>query len=504
MSVSNLKFIDVSFSYTISSDPICTALNIHFSQGWTGIVGSNGAGKSTIAKIAAGLLAPTTGTVIANGCPTRYYCEQSTAQLPDDAEDFLTNDEPFAGKLRSILEVECDWFLRWNTLSHGERKRIQIGCALARESDVLILDEPVNHIDAHTKKIILSALSLYRGIGIIISHQREFLDTLCKACLFLNNGNALLRKGAYSEGLAQQKTDDENREKKYEDALEKYHDMKNRAVALKQRECGKESRLSKRNIAKHDHDAKSRIDGARLTGKDRNGLRKATTFERRAQEAGSEAAELRFRQRRIEGILFQGEQSQRKIIARLSAQSIPLGSEKNLIIPELEIAPSDRIAITGRNGCGKSTLISKLIPALLIDSEEKVYIPQEIDDSAWSAAQLKLRLLSSKDVGIVYDAVYRLGSEPQRLRHSTSPSPGEKRKILLSIGLLSKPALIIMDEPTNHLDLPSIHCMEEALRQFTGALIIVSHDQSFISATTEKDWEIVSCDTGSVLKITRR
>lgn len=501
MSAYNLRFIDVTFSYDTSTEPVISSLTVHFSRGWSGIVGPNGTGKSTVAKLAAGILSPSAGSVITSGVSTVYYCEQEAENLPEFASDFLSGAGSHSGKIHSMLGIKSNWADRWETLSPGERKRLQIGIALWKEPDIIVLDEPVNHLDSMTKQIVLPPLLSYNGTGIIISHDREFLDSLCHSCLFMRPGYAVMRRGNFSEGFAQQQIDDRSREKRYLDALSRYNSIRQRALLLKQSENGKAGNLSKRNIPRHDHDAKSRVDGARLTGKDKKGARKAAILGRRAEDTATIASSLYFRQRQVEGIIFTGEKSRRDCLVRLGYGDIPLGPLNHLRIPELEIFPEDRIAITGNNGTGKSTLVSLIVSMFNPGSEQLLYIPQEIGIDLWRSVQNSLQTLDRKEAGLMFSAVHRLGSEPGRVIESPLPSPGEKRKIMLAMGLLKKASLIIMDEPTNHIDMPSIQCIESALRQYTGALVIVSHDPVFIRNTTDRRWEITHNATGSELKI---
>jgi macrolide transport system ATP-binding/permease protein len=96
--------------------------------------------------------------------------------------------------------------------------------------------------------------------------------------------------------------------------------------------------------------------------------------------------------------------------------------------------------------------------------------------------------------------VRRLGSDPARLLQSREPSPGETRKLMLAMQMQAEPVLLVLDEPTNHLDLPSVECLEEALDEFEGALILVSHDQRFLDRLASRRWRIELEAGGSCLK----
>ena len=496
MSAKNLKFVDVSFSYHILQEPIVSSLNVHFSKGWTGIVGPNGVGKSTVAKLAAGILLPTRGSVIIDDGLKSFYCEQSTVNPPDRVAEFIIKAESLSGKLCSMLEIDTDWADRWDTLSHGERKRLQIGMALWSEPDILVLDEPFNHIDIKTKQLLIAA---NLQIGILVSHERDMLDALCHSCLFMRPGYAMLRRANFTEGYENQQFEDAVREKNYRLALARYRDTKKRAASMRQREDGKAGKLSKRKIPRNDRDAKCKVDAARLTGKDKKGARKVKLLEARADKLGSDASSIYFRRRKTNGIIFKGEISERNSLVAIEEQSIPLGPEKKLLVPDINVSPDDRIAIIGGNGTGKSTLINFIIRKIRLLPEHVVYVPQEIDTQLWGKTRDVMSQLDGGSLGLLLTAVHRLGSEPDRVIHSEIPSPGEMRKIMLALGLLKIPSLVIMDEPTNHMDIPSIQCLENALCQYDGGLIIVSHDRAFIRNTTNIIWEIVG--SGSELKL---
>ena len=132
-------------------NPLLENVNAHFMPGWTGIVGANGCGKSTLLRLASGELEPTSGTIHQLG--SSVYVLQRTDDPPEDWHEFLESDDFEADEWRRKLNISLDWHDRWDTLSHGERKRSQIAVALWKQPELLALDEPTNHIDANRQTI---------------------------------------------------------------------------------------------------------------------------------------------------------------------------------------------------------------------------------------------------------------------------------------------------------------------------------------------------------------
>jgi macrolide transport system ATP-binding/permease protein len=161
-----LNLSHITYTYPGTIDPVFVDTSLTFPQGWTGIVGNNGSGKSTLAHIASNDLVPDEGFVSPR--LVSAYCLQETETPPEAGMDFVSDYGKEALLLKGVLGIEDDWIWRFDTLSHGERKRLQIGTALWLESDVLVVDEPTNHLDAATKDVLLRALQSFKGICIII------------------------------------------------------------------------------------------------------------------------------------------------------------------------------------------------------------------------------------------------------------------------------------------------------------------------------------------------
>lgn len=495
----SLIFDSVHFSYDSSPSPVLADASFHLACGWTGLVGANGAGKTTLAKLAAGHLLPTRGTILLRPQGAMaHYVEQDTEYLPAHAGDFMLSDDNRAGELRSLLGIDGDWPERWSTLSHGERKRLQTGIALWIQPDLLVLDEPTNHLDASSRRFIAKALRMYDGVGMLISHDRALLDDLCGSCLFVSPESCVLRPGNVTTGLAQEEAERHARRHAWEESRAEYHRLKRSVQQLREREAAHGGSLSKRSVDRHDHDAKARIDLARLTGKDSTAARKLRNLENRRDAQERRASAMHVHTREIEGFEYRGVRHHRRVLLRVEAGSVPITPERMLQHPELVLQHDDRIALTGDNGTGKSTLLAALLPRITLEAHERIVILQELDRVALGRLKAELQALPGRDRGRLLAVIHQLGSEPERILASPAFSPGEARKIMLAMGLLRTPSLIIMDEPTNHMDLPSVRCLEEALRNFAGALLLVTHDARFAEALTTKRWRIAREEEGEM------
>ena len=174
----SIIFHNLSFTYDTATQPLFTNLSLHLTEGWTGIVGANGVGKSTILKLATGELKPLSGHVIIP--ELAIYCPQRTDTVPDHLKALVHTMDGDAFEIKGRLAVEDDWIDRWATLSHGERKRAQIAVALWRKPQVLAVDEPTNHLDLPSIECLEHALTDCPCGLLRVSHDRRFLDTLAQ------------------------------------------------------------------------------------------------------------------------------------------------------------------------------------------------------------------------------------------------------------------------------------------------------------------------------------
>jgi len=490
-----VRFQDVTFGYETTSRPLLEGLTCHFPVGWTGIIGGNGVGKTTILRLATGALRPQQGRVTVPG--RAIYCPQRTDDAPEQLGELVRATEADACEIRGRLAVEEDWAGRWRTLSHGERKRAQIGVALWLKPEVLALDEPTNHIDADARALLASALPMYAGAGLLVSHDRELLDALCGQCLFVEPPNGVMRPGGYTEGSQQAGREEEHRRRQRRTAKTAHARLRREAVRRRAKASRANRDRSKHGLGAKDHDARAKIDMARVTGRDARAGQLLSQLSGRLRQAEERLQHARVKKVHELGVWVPEARSKRDHLFRIAAGSIPLGADRRLRFPGLAMRPDSRVALTGPNGSGKSTLIEHIVSRLNVPKGKVTYIPQEIDLESSRRALDEMRGLRRDALAHAMTVVSRLNSRPERLLESEAPSPGEVRKLLLARGIAEGPHLIIMDEPTNHLDLPSIECLEQALDDCPCGLLLVSHDKRFLARLVRTTWRIVRESGGS-------
>lgn len=503
-----LKFDKVSFSYPGMPSLLLENVDAYFPEGsWTGIVGANGCGKTTLLKLASGELEPSSGMVTSFG--NARNVAQRTDFPPDDFEEFIFSADSDAMRWKRKLGILDDWVDRWDTLSHGERKRVQIAVALWSAPDVLALDEPTNHLDGKAKALLLDALKDFSGAGFVVSHDRDFLDDLCSQCLFLFPPTATMRPGGVTDGMAEDRKEQEFNRQRDRSAREKSRNLRETAqsrLELAEQLAAKNKSARNRKIPSNDHDGRAKRNLAKLTGKNSWAVSQSSAIAKRASVAEASRKEFRPRKEYEMGFWVEvGEKSSRNCLISVEPGELSIGDGQRILeYPELRVAPDDRIAITGDNGLGKSTLLRFLLSLANVPDGKLLSIPQEIPEEESRKIHEGLKSLGKEELGKIMTSVSRLGSRPGRLLESISPSPGEIRKILLATGVVRGLHLLAMDEPTNHLDLPSIECLEDALSEIPCAMILVSHDERFISRLARIRWHLAKIDENTVRLVIQR
>lgn len=481
-----LVLSNVSYTYTDSATPALDNVSATLSPGWYGVVGDNGCGKSTLVRIACGLLTPDRGAVSPHLASA--YCAQEAGVEPPMLFDFACDFAPTTMRIKRTLRITDDMPWRFSELSGGEQKKIQIAVALWQDPELLAMDEPTNHVDADCRRQIYEALAGYKGIGLLVSHDRALLDSLVKSCLCFESGHVTMRPGNYSQARSQ--ADLERKSAERARSIAKAEEKRIRAEYVKRVENASRSasKRSARHVDPKDHDAKERIRLAILTGKDGVAGKLASRMGSRIQHAESAVNAYHIEKRYESALWMRTQPSPRKTLVRIGPDCIPCGPERYLPVPEFYLGNTDHLGISGPNGAGKTTLVKYILK--ILESRKAtglgirtLYIPQEVDDSSTREFLAEIKALPQAERGALLSIVAQLNSDPERIMSGENISPGELRKLMLARGMREAPEIIVMDEPTNHLDLHSTEALEQALSAFPGALVLVSHDEHFLSAS---------------------
>ena len=438
------------------------------------IVGPNGAGKSTLLKIILGHEEADSGDVtFIRGTRVGYLPQESEPAgnetileitVPHDHE----HDGQFVAKAKQILASlgfrQSDYDRPARELSGGWVMRAHLARLLAQEPDLLMLDEPTNHLDLETLLWFQDYLCNYPGAILLISHDREFLNRLCTHIAELRASRILRYTGNYDLYLEQRAS----------------AELTMAATALaQQRKIDQLQTFADRFRAKN-----SKASQAQSKLKQIERIREDMV----APLTGPDAT-----------VGFRFPQPQRSGQRVITLENVKFGYGENLIYEDLnfECERDQRIVLVGPNGAGKSTLLKLLADVLQPQAGER-----KLGHNAKHGyfAQHRAAMLNPKH-SVMEEAL----DTPQRITEQAvrnilgsflfrgddvfKPvsvlSGGEKSRLALVKLLLDPPNLLLMDEPTTHLDLASVDALIEALKQYEGTLIFISHDVHFIRALSK-------------------
>ena len=479
-----------------------------------GLVGSNGAGKTTLLKIAAGLATPdsgkvekaryvTTGYLPQDGISTKgktLYKEAETAfedvlvlqRELDEAHKLLAEIDPaapfyaetieIAGELQHKLEdldvyrmkgkIESvlmglgfsvpDLTRQTEEFSGGWQMRIALAKLLLQEPSLLLLDEPTNHLDLDTLQWLEEYLHHYNGAIVLVSHDRTFLDNLCGRTLALARGQLQEYSGNYS-------------------FYEKEKDVRRTLLLNAQRNQQQHLKQTQQFIDRFRYKAtKARQVQSRI--------KQLEKVERIEVEQEEEEIHFRFPQPEPGG----------RVVLELKNVEKSYGLNRVFSDLSYKIERGDKIAIVGVNGAGKSTFSRIVAGTEPIDGGERI-LGYNVSASYFAQDQAE-ELDATKEVIEILDEV-AVGEVRRKLRTILGSflfqgddvfkqvsvlSGGEKSRVALAKMLLQPSNFLIMDEPTNHLDMRSKRVLQEALQNFEGSFIIVSHDRSFLNPIVNK------------------
>lgn len=465
-----LNATDISKSYTAS--PLLSNLSYAINEGdKIGLIGVNGTGKSTLLQITAGIEDADSGKIILTGGVRIGYLPQAPAYDPEktvleQAVSYLTREIAAEGeyKCKSMLNQLgiTDFEKKMSTLSGGERKRVAMAGIFTNECDILILDEPTNHIDSDTVEWLENYLKKFRGAIFMVTHDRYFLDRVTNVILELTGGRLYRHEGNYEVYL-------ENRAAREEMALAT--ERKRRTLYRRELEWMRRGAQARTTKAKGRIDRFHQLEESKLVVNNA-----ALEMKSVSSRLGKKIIELEHVSKAFDGV---------PVISDFS----------------YTVLRNDRIGIIGENGSGKSTLL-KLISGELQPDSGSVEIGETVKIGYFSQENEHMDK-SRRVIEYICDIAHNVKTEDgyisasQMLERFLFPphihsipvsrlSGGEQRRLYLLGILMSAPNVLLLDEPTNDLDIDTLCILEDYLDSFAGAVIAVSHDRHFIDRIAEK------------------
>lgn len=483
------------------------------------IVGRNGAGKTTLMKVIAGVESYDAGHISKGKQVSMGYLTQQMSLDSDDtvmnemrkpfehvitieekmksltdwlsqhADDYDSNTYQeklsqyeslsnqfevmggyhYESKIKTVLTglnfVESDFNRQIQSFSGGQKTRLSMAQMLLSEPDLLLLDEPTNHLDMDTTEWLENYLAYFKGAIVIISHDRYFLDKIVNQVYDVALGSVKKYVGNYSKFLKE-------RDAHYEKVMAEYERQQSEIKKLETFVEKNITRASTSGMAKSRRkvlERMERIDKPRLDAK---------------------SAQISFEINRATGEDV------------LKVNNLAIGYSKSITSAiNLEIKRHDRIAIIGPNGIGKSTLIKTIaqkIPALSGDITFGSNIQIGYYDQKQAEFKSNMTVLDyvwnqyshmpEKDIRTILGRFLFTQEEVKKIINDLSG--GEKARLQLALLMLEKNNVLILDEPTNHLDIDSKEMLEQALQNYEGTLLFVSHDRYFINELANKVFHI--------------
>lgn len=474
----------LTFSYPGSPDPVFRDAAFQIDTRWRlGLVGRNGRGKTTLLRLLMGEY-PHEGTL---SCSESFGYFPGPVPSPERLtaevlEDLCPQAEPwrFPREL-GLLGVEEEALWRpFSTLSGGERTKVLLAALFLQEGRFPLIDEPTNHLDAQGRALVSAYLRRQRGF-LLVSHDRRFLDGCVDHILALNRADIQVQSGNYSSW------------RENFDRLQQFEEAKNQRL---QKDVRRLQQAARRTSAWSDRVEASKIGAADkgfVGHKSAKMMKRAKTLAKRQEDALEEKRGLLQNRETAEALKLSPLAHHARRLVSCSELTLWYGDRRVCGPLTFSLEQGERVALEGRNGSGKSSLL-KLLLGHDIRHEGTLALASGLEISCVPQDTGFLRgplgdFISERGVDeSLFKAILRkLGfSREQFARPLEDCSGGQKKKVLIAASLCERAHLYVWDEPLNFIDIDSRLQIEALLRTFAPTMLFVEHDRAFQEAVATK------------------
>lgn len=439
-----------------------------YSEDKIGVVGLNGSGKTTLLNLISNQIKPDQGYIKTYGKIS--YIKQLEYEKGSKIDGKYLSQLGLKGKDQKVM-------------SGGEITRMKIAKSLSVYSDILLADEPTSNLDLEGIQFLIDRLLNYQNAIILVSHDRDLLDTVCNKIIEIQDGELRIYNGNYSEYEEQKLVEQKNKETEYEKYIQKKEELERAIVHISNK-----SRTTKKAPKRMGNSE------ARLHKMGNQNAKKNLDNSFKAMETRLEKLEVKEKVKEIEEIDFDMvgvKDIHSKIV--IEGKNINKSFGEKIIFKngEFQIYNGSKVALIGPNGCGKTTLLK-----IILNGEKGIRISKAAD-IGYFAQDLNILKedktilenvmeLTMSDEGVCRTILSRLLIKKDDVYKKVSIlSGGERVKVSFAKIFLSNFNILILDEPTNYLDIYSVEAMENAIKSYNGTILFVSHDKRFLEQVAD-------------------
>lgn len=439
-----------------------------------GLIGKNGSGKSTLLQLINGTIYPTKGEF--------QWHEKGVAS-------WYVEQEKEQHTIKEVTAKEGELMAKWNLpmtdyqqMSGGEKLKIRLAQGFAQDAELLLLDEPTNHLDERSTQILIDYIKRSKKTIILVSHDRYFLDKVATKIWSLEDKRLVEQKGNYT---SYQKWREQNRlsqQRNYEKQQKQIEQIEAQMQELTSWSQKAHAQSTKQEGVKEYYRAKAKRMDTQVKSKQKR-------LEKELQKKKVEQVKPDYE------VQFSLQSNKKKGKRFLEVKNLNKSFSMRRLFKNVHftIQHGEKVALIGPNGSGKTTLLNIIMGQETVEGEVWLspsadigYLTQEVFDLPAEKTPEQLFYRETfEGRGKVQNLMKHLGFTPSQWAEPIkNMSMGERVKCKLMEYILEEKDVLILDEPTNHLDLPSREQLEHTLAQYTGTLLIVSHDHYFLEKTT--------------------